>query len=128
MEAYDYNEAVYEDILQYIDTNIFFEDWKGRRQELEDKLNDDLWAEDSVTGNGPDGGYASSEWEAEEYLCHNLDLLGEALFEFGCGMDYLKDKGAIACDATIRCYLLSSTLTRALDRYELDGFFDEAED
>lgn len=44
--------------------------------------NDTLFACDSVTGNAS-GSYTFNTWTAEEYLCHNWELLGEALTEFG---------------------------------------------
>ena len=60
---------------------------------------------DSVTGNAS-GSYTFHAWQAEENICHNFDLLSEAIEEFGGKCDVLKD-GAEACDVTIRCYLLS---------------------
>ena len=86
MEKYDYLLAVRNDVKEYIEENINREDWQypGARYDLQDKLYEDLWDEDSVTGNGS-GSYTFNRWDAEENLCHNLDLLGEALEEFGCG-------------------------------------------
>lgn len=49
----------------------------------------------------------------------NLDLLGEAVEEFGGDMDVLKD-GAEACDVTIRCYLLWWGIDKALDDLEAE--------
>lgn len=52
MERYDYLEAVKDDVREYIkDHDLLEEGWQDSRDELEEKLNDDLWAEDSVTGN-----------------------------------------------------------------------------
>ena len=124
MEKYDYREAVCDDIRQWLDWNEDFKndhaDESGRwlrednRDEILEELNDRLWVDDSVTGNGS-GSYTMNTWEAEENLCHNLDLLGEALSEFGCGSDYLMNKGAEACDVTIRCYLLWQCIDKVLD-------------
>jgi hypothetical protein len=66
-----------------------------------------------VTGNAS-GSYTFNAWKAEEYLCHNLDLLGEALAEFGCEPNYITEKGAEACDVTIRCYLLGQAISEVL--------------
>ena len=105
MERYDYYEMVKEDIRNYIKENYEVEEIK----DLEfDDLYDDLFIEDSVTGNGS-GSYTFSTWKAEENLCHNMELLGEALNEFGCDGSYL-EKGAEACDVTIRCYVLGQVL------------------
>lgn len=105
MERYDYYEMVKEDIRNYIKENYEVEEIK----DLEfDDLYDDLFIEDSVTGNAS-GSYTFSTWKAEENLCHNMELLGEALNEFGCDNSYL-EKGAEACDVTIRCYVLGQVL------------------
>lgn len=122
MSVYDYREAVKEDILQYINDEINFEDF-DTLDELEEKLNEELFTCDSVTGNAS-GSYTFSTWEAEENICHNLDLLGEALEEFGSGADYLINNGAEAADVTIRCYLLGECIAAALEEIEDD--FNEA--
>lgn len=109
--TYDYREAVKSDVLDYIRENVDLStvtDW----DELEAQLNDDLWTCDSVTGNGS-GSYTFNRWQAEEYLCHNLDLLGEACEEFGSF--HVMREGAEACDVTIRCYLLSECIAAALE-------------
>lgn len=119
---YDYKEAVREDVLQYIHDEIDFSEF-DRLEELEQYLNEELWIIDSVTGNGS-GSYTCNTWEAEENLCHNLDLLGEALDEFGCNKGYLLEQGAEACDVTIRCYLLGQVIAEALE--EIADEFKEA--
>lgn len=123
---YDYREAVKDDVRNYIAENITIEAYKGQRDELEEMLNEDLWITDSVTGNGS-GSYTFSTWEAEENLCHNLDLLEEALDEFGSDKGYLLEEGAEAADVTIRCYLLSSAISEVLDEYE-DELTEDEED
>ena len=122
MEKYNYFEAVKNAVLDYINENEI-KVTTSNKDELAEQLHDDLWTNDSVTGNGS-GSYFFNTWKAEEALCHNLDLLGEACEEFGSTADLLKD-GAEACDVTIRCYLLSSALSEVLDELEED---DEDED
>ena len=114
---YDYREEVKNDILDYINNNIDFKDFNNL-DELEEYLNDKLWGNDSVTGNGS-GSYYCNAWAAEEAICHNLDLLGEALDAFGGSCDILKD-GAEAVDVTIRCYLLNECIAEALKEIEED--------
>lgn len=75
---------------------------------MKEDLNEKLFVEDSVTGNAS-GSYTFNTWKAEEYLCHNLDLLAEANEEFGGSSDILSD-GAEMCDVTIRCYLLGKAI------------------
>lgn len=119
MERYDYENAVREDVLDWIREHYSNDEITEKLQERDDweqELNDDLWTADSVTGNGS-GSYTFNAWEAEENVCHNLDLLGEALEEFGSDMDVLKN-GAEACDVTIRCYLLGGAISAALDELE----------
>jgi hypothetical protein len=115
---YDYREAVKNDVLEYINNEVDLEEWRGDRDGLEEKLNEDLWICDSVTGNAS-GSYYCNSYKAEEALMHNLDLLAEACEEFGGGCDVLKD-GAEACDVTIRCYLLGDCIAAALDEIEDD--------
>ena len=118
MERYDYREAIKNDIMDYIDDNIDFRDFEDL-DELVEQLNDDLFIEDSVTGNAS-GSYTFNAYEVEENISHNLDLLGEALEEFGCGADYLINHGAEACDVTIRCYLLSECIAEVIEEIEED--------
>ena len=80
MTNYNYLEAVTSDVLDYIKEEINLDEWKGNREGLEEKLNDELWTVDSVTGNAS-GSYTFNTWEAEENLAHNWDLLAEALDE-----------------------------------------------
>ena len=114
--AYDYLEAVKDNVKDYIDNEIDLDEYRGRKDELEEYLNDELWTEDSVTGNGS-GSYTFNRAKAAEYLMSNLDLLAEAVEEFGGNLDVLKD-GAEACDVTIRCYLLGQAISEVLDDYE----------
>lgn len=124
MERYDYFEAVKEDVKQWIndhdDWQADFADESGKwlrednREDIEQDLNDRLFIEDSVTGNAS-GSYTFNTWQAEENLCHNLDLLGEALTEFCCEPNYITEKGAEACDVTVRCYLLGQAISEVLN-------------
>ena len=109
---YNYIEAVTADVLDYIKENNISVT-ADNREEIEEQLRDDLWACDSVTGGGS-GSYTFNSWTAETYICHNLDLLAEAVEDFGGSMDVLKD-GAEACDVAIRCYLLPQAIAAALD-------------
>ena len=112
MKTYNYFQAVKEDVLNYIQENEIVITEENREEE-EGQLNEDCWMADSVTGNAS-GSYTFSTWQAEENLCHNFSLLAEALQEFGCDINYI-ERGAEACDVTIRCYLLSQCITSAID-------------
>ena len=111
MERYDYYEAVKADVIFELedliawDDNLDLDDWS--------ELYDKLFICDGVTGNAS-GSYTFNAWIAEENVCHNLDLLGEALTEFGCDPDFLS-RGAEAADVTIRCYVLGQVLDEAIE-------------
>lgn len=127
MTNYNYLEAVTSDVLDYIKEKINLDEWKGNREGLEEKLNDELWTVDSVTGNAS-GSYTFNTWEAEENLAHNWDLLAEALDEFRQdGTDILR-QGAEAMDVTIRCYLLGQAIAEALDELEEELAEDDEEE
>ena len=51
MEKYDYMAAVCDDVHAYIEENGITVT-SDNRAELEEQLNEDLFCEDSVTGNG----------------------------------------------------------------------------
>ena len=120
---YNYIEHIKEDVKTAILDNCTKEEIKNAfksleaRDELYEKLYDDLWVDDSVTGNAS-GSYTCNTYKAEEYLCHNWDLLVEALEEFGESESDALSRGAEFCDVTIRCYLLGSAIKEALDELE----------
>ena len=105
---YNYFEIMEEDIKEYL---------KGTDERDFDKLYDEMWAEDSITGNAS-GSYTFNTYKAEENICHNQDLLREALEEFGGNYGEALEKGAEFCDVTIRCYLLGQVLTEVLEELE----------
>lgn len=116
---YNYYDAMKEDIHEYIRDHYTEEELSALlldTDEFSEKLHDDLWIVDSVTGNAS-GSYTFNTWKAEEYLCHNLDLLAEAVQEFGGDTDILKN-GAEYCDVTIRCYLLGQVIPDVLEELQ----------
>ena len=119
MENYNYLEQVTADAKEAILGNMEYWTFYDR-EELEEVANDELWADDSVTGNGS-GSYFCNTWKAEEALCHNWDLLAEACEEFGQDIGEAVKRGAEECDVTIRCYLLSQAIAAALDELEEEG-------
>ena len=113
MEKYDYREHVLEDVRDYISNHYTREELKSLADDLEDlgeKLHDEMWTADSVTGNRS-GSYTFNAWQAEENLCHNLDLLQEVGREFG-ELDITDPEG---CDVSIRCYYLGECINEVLN-------------
>lgn len=125
---YNYRETVRNDVIEqikdgYKENSLRLYKEEGR-EALEEYLNDELWIDDQVTGNGS-GSYTFNTWEAEENLCHNMSLLEEACDEFGQDVGEAVKRGAEYCDVTIRCYLLGSAISEAIDELEAEGYFEE---
>lgn len=115
-----------DDVLEYIDEEIGIDEAKERFEEDADafaeELNDTLWNNDSITGNAL-GSYWFNAYKAEEALCHNFDLYLEALAEFGSDLEVtIKNFSPETADVTIRCYLLSGAITRAIDMIRNDEY------
>lgn len=123
MTTYNYLEKLKEDVKTAILDKYAKEEIKQNFENLEsrdvfsNKLYDDLFVDDNVTGNAS-GSYTFSIYIAEEHLCHNFDLLQEALECFGYSGNDAFEKGAEFCDVTIRCYLLGSAIREVLDDLE----------
>ena len=117
---YDYRAAIKDDIRAYISENIGSEELADR-DTLEERLQDMLWTEDSVTGNAS-GSYTFSRSTAQEYVLDNIDLLEEACAELGTDGAavgrWLLASDFESMDVTIRCYLLGECIHAVLD--ELD--------
>lgn len=114
----EYLNQMKNDIIDWITDNDYT--LSGDRDSDYEDLNDTLWDEDSVTGNGS-GSYTFNSDEAFNNLRGAEDLIGEIIPEFGI------EAGDIAehffdweyWDVTIRCYLLGEAIDLALD--ELEG-------
>lgn len=126
-ERYDYIEHMTEDVIDAIRESYTDDEIRARldddRDEFAQTLNDDLWIDDSVTGNAS-GSYYCNAWRAEEAIAHNWDLIADMIDEFDAA-DILR-KGPEAIDVSIRCYLLGQAIDAALD--QLDEEIPEAEE
>lgn len=114
--VYDYSQAVFDDVVDYLRENVL--DNPNSFDEIDnldtDQLNDDLWIEDSVTGNGS-GSYTMNTLKAEQNLVGNYNLLCESLTEFGEEDKTIVDLEPESADVTIRCYLLPQAIDDAID-------------
>lgn len=125
MERYDYYEAVKEDLKQYV-MDVYNPESVGDVESIDrEVLYDDAFVSDAVTGNAS-GSYTFNTWEAEENLCHNMDLLEDVANEFGYGLELL-GRGAEACDVTIRCYVLGQVIDDVLEELKEDIAEEEEE-
>lgn len=129
MMKYDYLEAMKSDVLDYIREEVNAGEFSDR-EELENKLNDDLFINDSITGNAS-GSYTFNSYTAKEYVFDNIDLLNEAITEF-CEDDVIGEKFLNEewewMDVTIRCYLLGQAISEALDDIEEELIFSDDEE
>ena len=131
MSGYDYNYKMHQDVRNAIADGYNLDEWRGRRDELEEKLNEDLWIDDGVTGNAS-GSYYCNSYKAMQAVMDNMELLQEALDEFGAdyadiGRRFMEGDWEYF-DVTIRCHLLPSIISDVLDDIEADGDLDELED
>ena len=119
---YDYYENVYEDVKEYVTKNIELSDYYNEEDnsfnlsELSDKLNNDCWTDDSVTGNAS-GSYTFNRWQAAEYLSHNWGLM-EELADNGLEPSKHDRFEPEIWDVCIRCYLLSQAIADICEELE----------
>ena len=122
--TYDYREAVKADIKAWLVDN--FEQLEDSvddttdREEVAEFLHDELWAEDSVTGNAS-GSYTFNREQAKKYVNDNMELAVEACKEFDCikkFADAIADNDYELLDVTIRCYLLGEVIDAVIDEAE----------
>lgn len=115
---YNYLEAVKEDVLQYIKDEIDLSEYSSR-DDLEQQLNDDLWVEDSVTGNGS-GSYTFDREAAKKYVLDSgFDGLEDMISEFDVEAEELGKRLESSdwewFDVSLRCYWLGQAIGEALD-------------
>lgn len=123
MEKYDYRRVITDAVKDWIinDTDLLEEGGSSiYDDDIANWIYDEVWCEDSITGNGIY--YYDTEDKCSEYVCNNFDLLYEAAHEFCLDDDvnilikHYEDKSlARYFDTTIRCYLLSECIEKALE-------------
>ena len=117
---YNYREEMKNDVCEWIRNNMTAADIAEHCDVdgLREWLNDELWADDSVTGNGC-GSYTMSRTLSKDNVIDNFPILIEACQEF-C-VEYKEfGKKLYAedwdwADVTIRCYLLCYAISDALE-------------
>lgn len=118
---YDYYNAVKKDVRKYIENNITLSDYDDKGEFFQ-YLEETLWAEDSVTGNGS-GSYTFNRYDAEENLCHNWDILEEIAEEWGANsLDFFNPE---TLDVNIRCYILNGVINEVLEEMNNNGELPE---
>lgn len=111
---YDYLKNMTEDVKEYIKEN-----YEGVNEVDKENLYDELFIEDSVTGNGS-GSYTFNSEAAREFVYNNEDLLEEAMQEFCCSSEEIAKHifDYEWQDVTIRCYLLGQAIDEAMKELE----------
>ena len=117
MTKYDYQKAMYDDIMDYITENNLTAEYPDP-EELYEYLKKELWIEDSVTGNGS-GSYTFDRAEARECVLSDPETLCDALEGFCVSADTIVEKFLAEdweyFDVTIRCWYLDSVISDVID-------------
>lgn len=123
---YNYRDAMVSDIKEYIQDNHLEPEQEETHDHYIERLNDELWDVDEITGNG--GMYYASEEECAGYIGYGIQDFLQASLDFG-GFPF--DKNSIELqleaparyvDCLIRCYLLYECVERAVNElgYEFE--------
>ena len=117
--AYNYREHLKADVVDSLDMFVphSYDDVEEFRVHLDERL----WVEDSVTGNGS-GSYTFSREDAKANVLANLDLLHEAMEDFEVtdeeiGKRFMADDWEWF-DVVIRCFLLSGVCEEVAEEYK----------
>ena len=120
-----YLDQMKEDIRNYINENGIAITSENR-EEMQEKLYDDLWTDDSVTGNAS-GSYTFNSYKAKKYVTDNMELLQEMISEFCIDSNTVAEKFLNEeweyFDVSIRCYLLGQAIDETLNEIieEVEG-------
>lgn len=121
MTNYNYLEAITDDVMEFIKNEVNLQDYDNEDDFIE-YLNDTLWTDDSVTGNGS-GSYTFNCYKAKEYVIDNMELVAEMADEFGVDNKTLgekfRDEDWEYFDVSIRCYLLYQAITEAIEKMNI---------
>lgn len=112
------------DMIQAVENAIVQNYYLEDREDIEEfiiRLNDDLWDDDSVTGNGS-GSYTMNRAMALANIQGDpeaFDYIREAVEAFGTPAEEISKRFLSEdweyFDVTIRCYLLSAAILAAVD-------------
>lgn len=114
MAEYNYLNAVIDDVRRCIDEY----DARGEdesRGDYKGRLYDEMFIDDSITGNGS-GSYTFSTAKAKEYVLSDFDTVADAYHDYGMGLGKdLAEKNWERLDVIARCYCLGEALDVVLD-------------
>lgn len=110
MEIYNYYNVVKKSVLDFMEANHYTIENKDSEE-----LYDECFFSDNVTGNAS-GSFFFNTYVAEEAICHNCDLIGDAWEKFGLDAKDLL-RGAEYIDVTLRCYVLGSVISEIYNNW-----------
>ena len=128
----NYLEQTKANIKTWMDDNEYYIDMAdySNADDFMEYLNDTLWTDDSVTGNGS-GSYTFNREEAKENVLNDIDTVKEALSEFcvdaaEVGKRFL-DEDWEWLDVTARCYILGIAIGEVIEeiREEIEYAIEE---
>lgn len=117
--AYNYREHIKADVVDCLD--LFDVGGYDDVEEFAQKMEEELWVMDSVTGNGS-GSYTFSREDAKKNVLDNIDLLHQVcgafdIADYEIGKRFLEEDWEYF-DVTIRCYLLSEVCWEVAEEYK----------
>lgn len=130
-----YLEQVKADVAQYMEDNEYYYNMSDYRDadDFQDKIYDEMWTADSVTGNGS-GSYTFNREEAKGNVLSDMETVREALNEFcvdaqTIGEKFL-DEDWEYLDVTARCYILGIAVGEWIEenREEIEKAIEEAQE
>ena len=119
-----YLEQVKKNIMEYIKSEYSIDKIMEKmedRYSFQEELEELLWTDDAVTGNGS-GSYTFDRIKAQEFVLADIETVQEALREFCVEADTIAKKFLESdweyFDVTARCYVLSMGISEVLDEIE----------
>lgn len=127
---YNYLEAVKADLFEVVADSEYYLAGMNK-DDVTEWLQENAWTNDSVTGNAS-GSYTFNRWTAKEYVLDNLELLFNALDDFGIEVkevgQMFKSQEWEKMDCIIRLYIVGQAVYEVVEQMEADGYFDSQEE
>lgn len=121
MEKYDYMKAILSDLRVFVAEKIDRKQWFNNPDGLGRYLCARCCIADEVTGGNSET-YFKDVWQAEEAICHNMDLLADAVYCFASSYRTVIEDPEYA-DVLIRQYLLDKAVETIIRELKKTGFF-----
>lgn len=116
----NYLEETKENIRDYMKETDFTFDEKNR-EEVEERLYEEYWINDSITGNAS-GSFTFNTYQAQECVTEDIETLINACEEFCIDKETIGEKFLNEewewMDVTCRCYVLAQAIAEVLDELE----------